>query len=71
MRKMGAQTMESQNIEWKEVWRDEYSRTICGFANASGGVLEIGRCDDGKIIVLRMLRNCWRICRIKFAARRA
>ncbi len=25
---------ESQNIEWKESWRDEYLKWICGFANA-------------------------------------
>ena len=29
--------MESQNIEWKESWRDEYLKWICGFANAQGG----------------------------------
>ncbi len=23
---------ESQNIEWKESWRDEYLKWICGFA---------------------------------------
>lgn len=28
---------ESQNIEWKESWRDEYLKWICGFANAQGG----------------------------------
>ena len=25
---------ESQNIEYKESWRDEYLKWICGFANA-------------------------------------
>lgn len=25
---------ESQNIEWKEVWKDEYLKRICGMANA-------------------------------------
>ena len=25
---------ENQNIEWKESWRDEYLKWICGFANA-------------------------------------
>lgn len=25
---------ENQNIEWKESWRDEYIKWICGFANA-------------------------------------
>ena len=28
---------ESQNIEWKESWRDEYLKWVCGFANAQGG----------------------------------
>jgi ATP-dependent DNA helicase RecG len=39
---------EDQHIEWKESWRDEYLRWICGFANANGGTLLIGRNDDGK-----------------------
>lgn len=38
---------EHQNIEWKSSWRDEYLRWICGFANAEGGVLVIGRDDKG------------------------
>ena len=41
--------MENQTTEWKETWRDEYMRTICAFANASGGTLEIGRCDNGEL----------------------
>lgn len=28
---------ENQNIEYKESWRDEYLKWICGFANAQGG----------------------------------
>jgi ATP-dependent DNA helicase RecG len=40
---------ENQRIEWKESWRDEYLRWICGFANAEGGVLVIGRNDEGKV----------------------
>ena len=28
---------ESQNIEWKETWWDEYLKWVCGFANAQGG----------------------------------
>ena len=43
---------ESQNIEWKETWRDEYLKLICGFANAVGGKLYIGKDDDGKVIGL-------------------
>jgi ATP-dependent DNA helicase RecG len=38
---------ENQNIEWKENWRDEYLRWLCGFANADGGVLVVGRNDLG------------------------
>lgn len=38
---------EHQQVEWKETWRDEYLRWICGFANAEGGVLDIGRNDKG------------------------
>jgi ATP-dependent DNA helicase RecG len=41
---------ESQHAEWKETWRDEYLRWICGFANAEGGVLEIGRNDQGVVV---------------------
>ena len=39
---------EHQNLEWKESWRDDYLRWICGFANAEGGVLVIGRNDRGQ-----------------------
>ena len=35
---------ESQNIEFKESWRDEYQKWICGFANAQGGVLRCPLC---------------------------
>ena len=41
---------ESQNIEWKESWRDEYLKWICGFANAQGGKIYIGTQDDGTVI---------------------
>jgi ATP-dependent DNA helicase RecG len=40
---------ENQNIEWKQNWRDEYLKWICGFANANGGTLIIGKTNDGKI----------------------
>ena len=38
---------ESQNIEWKETWNDEYLKWICGFANAQGGKIYLGIKDDG------------------------
>ena len=40
---------ESQNIEYKESWRDEYLKWICGFANSQGGILYVGIKDNGKI----------------------
>ena len=40
---------ESQNIEFKESWRDEYLKWICGFANAQGGMLYIGIKDNGEV----------------------
>jgi ATP-dependent DNA helicase RecG len=43
---------ENQNVEWKESWRDEYLKWICGFANAQGGHLEIGRNDKGVVVGL-------------------
>jgi len=41
---------EHQTVEWKEGWRDEYLRWICGFANADGGTLVIGRNDRGEVV---------------------
>ena len=40
---------ESQNIEHKESWRDEYLKWICGFANAQGGRVYIGVDDDRQV----------------------
>ena len=40
---------ESQNIEFKESWRDEYLKWICGFANVQGGMLYIGIKDNGEV----------------------
>lgn len=40
---------ESHNVEWKESWRDEYLKWICGFANAKGGKLYIGKSDNGTV----------------------
>ena len=43
---------EDQHVEWKESWRDEHLKWVCAFANAQGGVLEIGRSNKGKIVGL-------------------
>lgn len=41
---------ETQNIEYKQSWRDEYLKWICGFANANGGSIFIGKEDNGNIV---------------------
>lgn len=46
-------TSESQNIEFKITWRDEYLKWICGFANAYGGTIFIGKDDAGNIVDLK------------------
>lgn len=40
---------EQQNIEYKQSWRDEYLKWVCGFANAQGGKIYIGIDDNGKV----------------------
>jgi ATP-dependent DNA helicase RecG len=41
---------ETQNIEYKQSWRDEYLKWICGFANANGGSIFIGKDDNGNVV---------------------
>lgn len=41
---------EQQSIEYKSIWKDEYLRWICGFANAQGGTLFIGKDDSGNVV---------------------
>ena len=41
---------EDQQIEWKTSWRDEYMKWICGFANAEGGRLVVGKDDKGRTV---------------------
>lgn len=40
---------EHQGVEWKEIWKDEYLKWICGSANAQGGTLIIGKDDNGDV----------------------
>lgn len=42
--------LEQQKIEWKSSWRDEYLKWVCGFANANGGTLYIGKDDSGRVV---------------------
>jgi len=44
---------EQQNIEYKQSWHDDYLKWICGFANAQGGQIYIGKEDKGSIIGLK------------------
>jgi len=48
---------ESQHIEYKRTWQDEYLKWISGFANAEGGVLVIGRDDTGKVVGIKDVRK--------------
>ena len=41
---------ETQNVEYKSIWKDEYLKWICGFANAQGGTLYIGKDDNGNVV---------------------
>jgi ATP-dependent DNA helicase RecG len=41
---------EQQNIEYKSSWHEEYLDWICGFANAQGGKIYIGKDDNGNVI---------------------
>ena len=43
---------EHQTIKYKESWHDEFLEWICGYANAYGGTLYIGKNDDGEVVGL-------------------
>ena len=43
---------ESQNTEFKRSWHDDYLKWICGFANAIGGIIFIGKDDNGNVVGL-------------------
>ena len=44
---------ESQDIEYKESWKDEYLKWICGFANAHGGRIFIGINDEREVVGIK------------------
>jgi ATP-dependent DNA helicase RecG len=48
---------ESQNIEYKVLWKDEYLKQVCGFANSKGGILYIGIDDKGIAVGLKNLKK--------------
>ncbi len=48
---------ESQNIEYKEAWHDEYLKWVCGFANAQGGNIYIGIDDKGNVVGVKKIKK--------------
>ena len=48
---------EQQNTEYKSSWHEEYLDWICGFANAQGGKIYIGRDDSGNVIGVADYKN--------------
>ena len=44
------ENQESQTVEWKWTWQEEYLKWLCGYANTDGGVLNIGVNDDGYVV---------------------
>ena len=41
---------EQQNIEYKQSWHDDYLKWVCGFANAVGGFIYIGKDKAGQVV---------------------
>ena len=41
---------EQQNIEYKQSWHNDYLKWVCGLANAQGGVIYIGKDDNGNVV---------------------
>ena len=48
---------EHQNIEYKSSWHEDYLKWICGFANAQGGRIYIGKDDTGKAVGVEDYKN--------------
>ncbi|MBN2801524.1 MAG: putative DNA binding domain-containing protein, partial [Deltaproteobacteria bacterium] len=48
---------ESQIVEFKESWRDEYLKHICAFSNTEGGTLFIGIKDNGEVVRVKKVKK--------------
>ena len=44
---------ECQDVEFKRIWKNEYLKWICGFANAQGAVMYFGVDDDHEVVGLK------------------
>lgn len=44
--------METENlqVEFKQIWKDDFLKNICAFANSEGGLLFVGVRDNGEIV---------------------
>ncbi len=43
---------ENQDVEYKQIWKDEWLEWICGMANTTGGTIYIGMNDNGTVVGL-------------------
>ncbi len=41
---------ENQNVEYKSSWHDDHLKWVCGFANATGGTIFLGKNDKGEVV---------------------
>jgi len=48
---------ESQSVEYKHDWHNEYLKVVSAFANSSGGVLYIGLDDQGKAFGVKNVKK--------------
>ena len=48
---------EAQTLERKAAWHDDHLKRICGFVNADGGTLVVGRDNNGKAVGLPNART--------------
>lgn len=63
--KMSKILPESQNVEYKTIWKDEYLEWICGFANAQGGSIFVGENDGGNVVGVSNAKNYWKFCQTR------
>jgi ATP-dependent DNA helicase RecG len=60
---------ETENIEFKREWKDDFLKVICAFANAQGGILYIGKDDDGNDIGIQNHKELLEVLPNKIVAR--
>lgn len=53
----GVLLMESQTVEYKRSWSTEHVRTLCAFANGSGGIMYVGVEDDGRAVGVKNIKG--------------